>query len=146
MATLSFPLSFAAFVQFVTAGSKTVPVMNAKIWSGCSYQMIYNWMEEVGVPLTAPHGDTEVYLENIGHYVQKKYWVSASSYKKDRVFTTGIYITLSDDIELQKRFDLLPANWTVENVNRLSLMFSKILDANRQFAYFWACFISKCST
>ena len=138
------PLSFAAnLVQFVTSGFKTVPVVNAKIGAGGSYPMIHDWMEEVGAPLTAPHGDTEVYFDNIGRYVLKSYRVSASGYKKGRVFTTGIYITLSDDMELQKRLDLLPANWTFENVNLLSLMFSKISDAKRQFAYFRACFIEK---
>ena len=31
-----------------------------------------------------------------------------------RVFTTGIYITLNDSMELQKRADLMPHKWKIK--------------------------------
>ena len=61
--------------------------------------------------LVAPDGDLEMYFDNIGRYHIKSYCVSASEYKKSRIFTTSIHIGLNDDINLQKRSDFIPINW-----------------------------------
>ena len=61
--------------------------------------------------LVVPDGDLETYFDNIGRYHIKSYRVSATEYKKSRIFTTGIHIVLNDDVILQNRSDLIPINW-----------------------------------
>ena len=45
-------------------------------------------------------GDVETYIDNIGRYVLKSTCVTATKYKKARVFTTGIHIKLNDEPNL----------------------------------------------
>ena len=79
---------------------------------GGSYPALRNWMSERGKSkLVVPNGDLETYFDNIGRYHIKSYCVSASEYKKSRIFTTGIHIVLNNDIILQNRSDLIPMNW-----------------------------------
>ena len=79
---------------------------------GGSYPTLGNWMSDCGKSkLVVPDGDLETSFDNIGRYHIKSYRVSASEYKKSRIFTTGIHIVLNNDIILQNRSDLIPMNW-----------------------------------
>ena len=60
--------------------------------------------------MVVPDGDLETYFDNFERYQIKNYSISASEYKKFRIFTTGIDIALNDII-LQNRSELIPINW-----------------------------------
>ena len=141
------PYSFMSnLIQFYTSGSKTVPVFNGKLSPSGSYPTVTNWMAERGrKELEVPNGDVETFFDNAGRYFIKSYRVSSSEYKKSRVFTTGIHIVLSSDIDLQKRIDLIPLYWGSELtiIDKHCKMKTFIEDAQEVFSYFRAGFLEK---
>ena len=106
------PHSFISnLIQFYTSGSKAVPVLNGKVSPNGSYPTPGNWMSEHGKSkMVVPDGDLETYFDNFERYQIKNYSISASEYKKFRIFATGIDIALNDII-LQNRSELIPINW-----------------------------------
>ena len=95
--------------------------------------------------LVAPDGDLEMYFDNIIRYHIKGYHVSASEYKKSWIFTLGIHIILNDDINLQKRNDLISINWGNDmDVIQIQEKMKEIIKTSQDyFSYLRTVFVEK---
>ena len=102
-------------IQRTTSGSRTVTEINAKTQPAASDASYRNWLNCQGSsPLTTPSGDIDVYIDNIGKYIEKAYRVSASKNRTPTVVTAVLNIPLQSDENIQQRYELRPTEWNRE--------------------------------
>ena len=114
---LVLPHTFISnLIQTVTSGSRTVTDINAKISPAASDPTYRRWFYNQGLEeLTKPSGNIDVYVDNIGKYVEKSYRVNAQKNKTPTVVSAVLNIPLksidSSMDDLQQREELKPKYW-----------------------------------
>ena len=113
---LILPHSFLAnLIQTFISGSKTVTTINGKIIAGGSDTSYRKWLNDNAKPLTYPSHDSDIYIDNVGKYINKSYRVSYVKNASPTVVTACIDIPLTNPNDaisgLQQKPELKPGTW-----------------------------------
>ena len=119
---LVLPHTFTSnLLQTVTSGSKTVTEVNGKISPAASDTTYRTWFYNQGLEkLATPKGNVDVFIDNIGKYIEKNYRVSASKNSSPTVVTAVLNIPLKSEPSLyniQDRNDLKPRHWAASTLD-----------------------------
>ena len=115
-------------VKTFISGSKTVTAINGKILPGASDTSYRKWVNENGRETNGvPYCDLDVYVDNIGKYIVKKYRVHSERNNSPTVVTAVINIELQqnkgDTKNIQFIENLQPRYWQGTLNQRSNSMF-----------------------
>ena len=135
-------------VETFISGSKTVTTINGKILRGASDTSHRKWVNENGREKNrVPYCDLDVYVDNIGKYIVKKYRVHSERNNSPTVVTPVINIELqqneADTKDIQFIENLKPCNWqgnlTKEAIQ--CLVEKEIENAQNDFREYRCCYL-----
>ena len=107
-------------IQRTISGSRTVTDINGKTLPAASDPSYQKWLSQQGSkPLATPEKDIDVYIDNIGKYINKSYRVSVHKNRSPTVVTAVLNIPLQGDSfpSIQERMDLKPTEWLLPYTN-----------------------------
>ena len=111
---LVLPHSFMTnLIQTFISGSKTVTALNGKLLAGGSDTTYRIWLRQNAEEMELPSEDSDIFVDNVGHYVVKSYRVSQEKNAKPNVVTASINIPWNSDTpnNLQQQENLKPGYW-----------------------------------
>ena len=119
-------------VEIFISGSKTVTAINGKILPGASDTSYRKWVNENGREKNGvPYCDLDVYVDNIGKYIVKKYRVHSERNNSPTVVTAVINIELqqkkADAKNIQFIENLKPRYWQLNHFLFLIFLFLTVL-------------------
>ena len=102
-------------IQTFISGSKTVTSINGKVLAGGGDTTYRNYLQDNAKPISYPSGDSDIFIDNVGKYINKLYRVSHVKNATPNVVTACINIPLtmpsSQFKDLQRDAKLKPGNW-----------------------------------
>ena len=85
----------ANLIQTFVLGSKTVTTINGKIVAGRSDTSYRKWLQTNAKEIPYPAKDSDIYIDNVGKYINKSYRVSHVQNSSPNVVTPCIDIPLT---------------------------------------------------
>ena len=129
-------------IQTFISGSKTVTTLNGKLLPGGSDTTYRLWLTTNAEPIEYPTGDSDIFIDNCGHYIVKSYRVSSVKNPKPNVITACINIPWTKDETgmdgLQQQEELKPCHWmpNAKEKDVQQKMEELISDGKEKFVYY----------